>query len=484
MRSILAFLLTFCLIIIPFQNIQADTLPVFFPLDNSTAAPRNIGTKANIIFVDSDTFIPLDTDISNAEVTVSFSGTSASCPTMGDNTCRGTIEPRAENVTFDHVSSDVPNDGIEETLRIIYGSFFPPATDVQIEISNLIVNGEPFNVVEPWNFTTSSNPPRDPASLVFVLDRSGSMNSSANPAEPGAPSKINALRQAVGTFLDTIPPFTLPNDRISVVFFNQDVIEPLSTELLDSTLETSLNTIRSHVNNMDTVEGRTSVGDGLIRAESLLGLDDNPRKEVLLFTDGRQNEEQLVREEKASFPDEMDPEIIIGPPNAPLETNIGICVISIGVDGDAARKTFNDRIARKRCEDLGEDIKIDALEITTLDSLSDPTLVEDFLTILEKTVVGDKLEKIKVLRDSVNLGEIKTEQFTLSKQDIRLSLVLTWSNPNIRSLDVLLRSPDGTEIDPGPFTRTGEQYSVISFSLPAVINSPACFSGGSVGTGC
>jgi len=309
---------------------------------------------------------------------------------------------------------------------------------------------------------------RPPVSIVLVLDRSGSMNSLADPGNPGGGTKVQVLRQAVSAILHVIGPYTIPGDKIGLVYFNEDDIpKPLSmgdpilvdiTGMNTGSLETIVTT--------EPTGGRTSVGDGLLAAEREgFNRIANPREIILLVTDGHQNEPILV-DEDTTFLNPDIPDLNIG--GSEFNIDYEICVISIGVEGPA-NQVFNHQITTKRCRDsMGNVVEASNLDRTSLGSTE---MAEAFAnSMLLDPLIGDKLETVKVIPGSLARGEKKIEKFTVSQQDIRLSIIVLWSNPDIASLDVALRTPapDQIVIDPAPFTKIGMQSKVISFPLPKI----------------
>lgn len=131
---------------------------------------------------------------------------------------------------------------------------------------------------QPVMQAASSATTRD---IALVLDISGSMDRSAG----GGVTRIDALKTAVGVFLDEIEESS-PNSQLSV-----SVYSTTSRQVLELTPD--LNAVRTTVNGL-TTENRTAIGEGLLTGSDSLVEDANVRpfaaKTIVVLTDGRQNE--------------------------------------------------------------------------------------------------------------------------------------------------------------------------------------------------
>lgn len=471
------FLFIIFLLIFSFQKVNASPgieTGFLFPANDASSIERNIGKKGiELLFFPEDgipdTEFPLDISMSSVRVRIIITPMSGSPSTVDCN--KGDLDPPPGEGGYNAIDGLYITDGVDDTIGIIYNGIFPPEANIQIEVKDVKENGAGGAVQNPnpitWSFTTKSAPPRDPVSIALVLDRSGSMD---RPTSGGGPKKIDVLKKAVEIFFNTIMPYTIPEDKIGVVFFDQDAIpKPLSSgdPILVDINEDNIIALKDIVND-ESASGSTSIGDGLLASDSEgFNRVSNPREIVVLFTDGKQNSAEMVNEDDTF--DDSTRNLNIG--GNPFSTDYDICVISVGLS-NAARYEFNNTISQKRCGEPG--MTFNAFEVDDLSSLPKQTeLIGHFTTILENAVVGDKLEKSKIIQGSIGSGETKTESFMVSQRDNRLSIILTWSNPRIKRLNAILRSPspDRVEIDPISFTRFGRQSSVISFRLPSITNN-------------
>ena len=118
------------------------------------------------------------------------------------------------------------------------------------------------------------------ASVVLVLDRSGSMGTKG----------MTALVKAADTFIDTLKDAS-PDSQVAVVYFNGTQGEDTNTTKAMSF--TQLNTdqkvesIKNFLTTYKNPSGGTPMGDALKKAKSLLDTDNTEnQKYVLFFTDG------------------------------------------------------------------------------------------------------------------------------------------------------------------------------------------------------
>ncbi|MCH9693170.1 MAG: S8 family serine peptidase [Gammaproteobacteria bacterium] len=121
---------------------------------------------------------------------------------------------------------------------------------------------------------------RDPYNIVFLLDRSGSMNRTL-----GTSTRWDALKNAVDGFTGVLETSAPAGSRFGLTLFSSGISEPMGTSLvdIDSSLQTTVN---GHL--IPPPSGSTGMGAGLKNAIAKVGAAGRPRV-VVLFTDGDQN---------------------------------------------------------------------------------------------------------------------------------------------------------------------------------------------------
>ena len=117
------------------------------------------------------------------------------------------------------------------------------------------------------------------ASVVLVLDRSGSM-------EDG----MTALVNAANTFIDTLKDAS-PDSKVAVVYFNgtqgEDTNKTKAMSFTQLNTDQNIKSIKDFLTANKTPSGGTPMGDALKKAKSLLDTDNSGnQKYVLFFTDG------------------------------------------------------------------------------------------------------------------------------------------------------------------------------------------------------
>ena len=118
------------------------------------------------------------------------------------------------------------------------------------------------------------------ASVVLVLDRSGSMGSDG----------MTALVNAADTFIDTLKDAS-PYSQVAVVYFNgtqgSDSNTTKSQNFTQLNTDQKVESIKKFLSDNDDPDGGTPMGDALKKAKSLLDADNTGnQKYVLFFTDG------------------------------------------------------------------------------------------------------------------------------------------------------------------------------------------------------
>ncbi|MGM0407655.1 MAG: vWA domain-containing protein [Bacteroidota bacterium] len=150
---------------------------------------------------------------------------------------------------------------------------------------------------------------RDSIKLVMVLDISGSM---ALPVQSGTGSRIDALKDAVNSFVPKLEEFQQDmGDSLAMTYFSSTVIQPnppISDNfiVIDNTdIDFNNWSVIKVYNDLDprTPLQMTAMGEGLLDAKNKLLNDDSPnlKRLVFLFTDGLQNYGNKVKDDGISF---------------------------------------------------------------------------------------------------------------------------------------------------------------------------------------
>jgi len=136
---------------------------------------------------------------------------------------------------------------------------------------------------------------RRPVSLVFVLDRSGSMSSSPHGGS-GTISRMDILQTAASLFINKLDPLGVPGDSAALIYF-ESTVERVETPLpFEATLTEIEGNVGAFTNNieMQSPGSATAMGDGLLAGKNKFFPDDTNKPFIFLFTDGEQNVGNLV----------------------------------------------------------------------------------------------------------------------------------------------------------------------------------------------
>ncbi len=131
---------------------------------------------------------------------------------------------------------------------------------------------------------------------LLVIDRSGSM------VGPASSPKIDAAKNAGRLFVD----ITTDQDRVGLVSFSGDAVEPNNDATVDAALDDATDTHKQTVRDAISaiaVGGATSIGDGLDTGASEFALHGSAEGEdwIVLLGDGMENEELYWNQVEAAI---------------------------------------------------------------------------------------------------------------------------------------------------------------------------------------
>lgn len=133
---------------------------------------------------------------------------------------------------------------------------------------------------------------RDPVDVMLVLDLSGSMLSAAC---PGCDSKLNVLKEAVEIFVQLWKALARPDDRLGVNYFRTTISEfKVGSSVLLPVVANAPAMITDIRGQTTFGSNLTAMGGGLQMAIDTLD-DDTRLRSIILFTDGMQNVNPMVR---------------------------------------------------------------------------------------------------------------------------------------------------------------------------------------------
>ena len=360
---------------------------------------------------------------------------------------------------------------------------------------------------DPANFTfadfdsTSTGGPmepepgRDPARLVLVLDKSGSMNWSSHPDDPGCnvyaspppgcePARWEILEQAVTQMLAVGQDYALPGDKLAAALFDSSVAASNTFDPFNLNDPINVSILENHLENVVSPGGRTSIGEGVKTFESVLTGPDagDFNQYILLFTDGDQNEPAYLVTDATQVKINPNTNSPIGAGVYEFAPGVKICPFALRADDPAGTlgTTYLQSIADLRCKnEEGETIFNATMSIDP----SDASLLQFFLEVLHEALIGDKLELAAVQSGQLAAGgpDFAEETFFVSRDDIAFTALISWAE-RFNGLSALALEKDGVIFQPpsqNAFMRfeSGDSYAAITLRQPFCNNDGECVDG-------
>lgn len=430
--------------------------------ENPTVTPfhRQIGLKGLLYrFGQNGITSPFPLDLSSAHAFVQIGSST-------ELTCTAGSSPALNQCSFTNAT------GLDNNaVKIFYNGLFPDGVTVKFRVtgakSNAASNpagiaqtsfGDPLNSDDHVQFLTSSIV-RTPVSAAIILDLSGSMNSTI---VGGSGTRLAALKTASETYLHLLSELpALPDDRTGAVYFS--TCATLPSPMIPANDSQQTTTLVGEIDGKQA-DGSTSIGDGLLKARDLLNntTPKTNKKTIILFSDGEQNtppntDGALNLAAPPPLPGCHSPSL---PETGALDATITkVCPVTLG-DISTPGNTLMSNIGNARCGGRNQHV---------LGTAASPDLTLFFAQALEDVFIGDKLETSKSISGNLTRGSVKSEPFIVNKDDLYLKIVHSWDTGRIHALRFKLKAPDGTIIDPTPYTVLGQnKNSVTSISFPLV----------------
>ena len=245
--------------------------------------------------------------------------------------------------------------------------------------------------------------PREDNAVVLVLDRSGSMGAAAG----GGSTRSSLMKNAVEVFHALLR----PNDEIGIVSFD-DVADPvLSLTTQSAGLGTTLTGT-----GLDP-RGSTGIGLGIQAGAAMLAGASHSNRSLLVLTDGNQNVHPYVEELPAGT--------ITSRTHA----------IGFGLPGDVSDATLHAITSNTQ----GDLIITGLLAAAEEEHLLTKHFVQVLAAVTNANVVLDPESELL-------LGSEHVTPFAVAKADVSIDVMAL--APVAPLLELVLRTPDGTEIDP------------------------------------
>ncbi len=268
-----------------------------------------------------------------------------------------------------------------------------------------------------------------PADVVVLLDRSGSMLGLADPADPSSASKMDAAKSAASFFSDVIE--NNVGHSVGVLTFSSTP-SSVAEVPLDEADEDSAAIVEQALSSVQA-GGATGIGQALISAQDVLNQGSNDRKAILLLTDGMEN----------VCPRVQDP--------------YGTCDAAeyVDADGNALNDLVTDALGDTQvcAVGLGGENSLDGLMLRNLterqggiyrQGVGELQLMEFFLRCFS-TIFNfqEVIDPVEVLLASENESAPLAVMDSLSDT---ITFVLAWES-GASSLSLSINTPSGNQLD-------------------------------------
>jgi hypothetical protein len=316
----------------------------------------------------------------------------------------------------------------------------------------------------------AAGPPlsRKPARLVLVFDKSGSMDWTTKHDDPACGPyytpvpdcrRWNVLRRAAAQMISVGKAYQLPTDQLGVVFFDNDAaaVGAGLGAMTNATLDAVLTEIDSR-----SPGGGTSIGDGVENLHpALVGADNaNFNNAMLVFTDGAQNTSKFLAWDGSH--------LLFNTTNTPIGgtrviadgKQLKLCPFRLRIDDPA------DMSSSMLLNNMASESACPAQMLPSTINNPPSNVVEYFLSVLNSTLIGDKLELLHVSSGQQTApasGAVSSQAmaFKTSKQDLAFTVLLSWDRAfQNEGRPKITLSKDGVTFEPrkgAPFLINGGQ---------------------------
>ncbi|MGE0746346.1 MAG: VWA domain-containing protein [Rhodospirillales bacterium] len=303
-------------------------------------------------------------------------------------------------------------------------------------------------------------PPPQRAAAMLALDLSGSMLA---PGCPGCASRLDVLKDSTELFIQLWSLLGRPEDRLGVTYFRTDVDQPSFGGSTLPLLVGNEAALIGHVGSQATVPANlTAMGGALQRAIEALADPAVPaeRRKVILFTDGMQNVNPMVRAVASSPPrhdigDEAGrpaSNVVAAAPPIRLDTLPGITVDTIGV---GAGQAFLDLLG---------DIAAQSGGGTRATTAPDDDLRRFFVEEVIGALRGFSPQLVAWRRGATGGAGTASEPFVVNERVRKLVLKLSWRRGRALDFRVL---KDGVDMTAAGRVVSGGFYRFFVIDRPA-----------------
>ncbi len=380
---------------------------------------------------------------------------------------------RGNDFTLDTSNPGAPADAPDD-LNNVESVFLPANTLTPAMVRDFRIRVRPTNInsdgvtnngdLDDQDFAlviyNAEFPPRNPVDIILVLDRSGSMNSIA---AGGTQKKIDLLKDAVEMFIRTWEPYSIPEDRMGIVYFNNSVSKFPNASVILHPFQDNANALIENVRAI-TATNCTALGGGILTA--LRGFDTTPghQKHIIVFTNGMQNCSPMVTKLGGNHQILDDP----SPPccNSGIPDESGVNLADYDVK---AIHTIGTGVSSASWVNLIMDIATETGGRTRFTSTPDEDLEDFFLETLVDALRVDPVEKVKTVSGIIARTESQKEElFSINSSVRKATFILSWRGGSPGdSLTFDLIAPNNITIPVQMQTiKTGSFYRIATIKFP------------------
>jgi hypothetical protein len=341
---------------------------------------------------------------------------------------------------------------LDDDLAVHDNTVHTPAV-ICIAVYTVVHHRLPAPPVEqtcPFNATTPPVVPAPAGTVVgLALDHSGSM---LQPACAGCASRLEYLRDAVELFLDLWSLVGTPQDAIAVTYFRTEVDPPSATPQPLQPNQQAI--IFDLLAQSTTPQQMTAMGGAVYSAlQNVQG--DSPNRHVILFTDGIQNVNPMIR------PDTQSPPglVFVDEPGR-VQSNVAVAPGLSLVD--AAQGVPVDVIGVIETQPVLDDIALDTGGLAKL-TTDIEQLRQFFVEQLVNALRGSSPQLVAYRRGAVPADGV-TETFRLGGAGRKVALVLAWTRGP--GLDLRVER-GGIDLTDSGRVVEGRRHRIFELDLPA-----------------
>jgi len=347
-----------------------------------------------------------------------------------------------------------------DTVEIFFNGNFSNGASITEQIQNATGNEAGSSVTQDacgtaqctLTFTASDSSASNPISIELVFDISGSMACSATstncPAGVGEIQRMAALKSASSVFFSTLNSFAISGDKLGLSTFSTAAIpDPSSCSgtNLKAANNSGITQIQGQVSGLAPTNS-TSIGAGLLSADTCGFAGDtggNAKKEILLFSDGEQNDKNQVGFSSSNHIQVSD---VTGAsfsdyPASNTGSDIRICPVTAG-RLTAVGYNLQSKIAKAACNGVNAHIRDTD---TTFAAADLDTFFAQSLTISLPT---DKLELVDDSAGTLPRGGTVVEKYLGNTDDVKTAIAISWIGAGREDVPVVtLTAPDGQTVD-------------------------------------